>query len=112
MITRRTTDLHGLAPATSLPPAEEPAQANTSIDALAESICSRGYGSAAVFLLESVRPLNFIGSQLLYALGPIASVVIDGKKLEGLAETLEDRDSIDRLIRTIEARESPPSSTN
>lgn len=82
------------------------------LDRLAESICERGFGTVAMFLLESVRPLNFLGSQVLYALGPIASVFVDSRKWEGFAEALEDRSTIDRLIRTIEAREAASSPKN
>ena len=65
----------------------------------------RGLDSAAIFLLESVKPLNFIGSQLLHAMNPVASVVFDRGRLDALAETLEHRDSIENLIQRIEARE-------
>jgi hypothetical protein len=75
------------------------------LEKLATGICDRGYGTAAVFLLESVRPLNFIGSQVLYALGPVASLIIDQSKWEKMAEALEDRKTIEQLIRRIEARE-------
>lgn len=79
------------------------------LDKLANSICDRGFGNVAVFLLESVRPLNFIGSQVLYALGPIASLVVEPSKWEKMAEALEDRETIGRLISRIEAREYGPS---
>lgn len=76
------------------------------LDKLAGSICDRGFGSAAMFLLESVKPLNFIGSQVLYALGPVASVIVQQSKWEKMAEALEDRATIDHLIDKIEAKEA------
>lgn len=76
------------------------------LEKLAGSICDRGMATPAMFLLESVKPLNFIGSQVLYALGPVASLVIEPSKIEKMAEALEDRTTIDRLLDKIEARES------
>jgi hypothetical protein len=82
---------------------------DTTLDELTEAICRRGLGTAAVFLLESVRPLNFIGSQAMHAFTPLASVVFDPKHWSMLAEALEDRTTIDRLIKRIEAKEQKTS---
>lgn len=82
------------------------------IDELADAICRRGLSTCAVLLFESVRPLNFIGSQLLYVLGPFASVFIDTPRWNALAEALEDRTTLDRLIARIEEKEHGPSPRN
>ena len=82
---------------------------DVAFDGLADAICRRGLGSCALFLLESVKPLNFIGSQLMHGLAPIASLVFDRTRLDDLAHTLEDRESIERLMRRIEERENEPS---
>ena len=93
-------------------PAAEGAQTDRLIDELAESICRRGLGTCAVLLFESVQPLNFIGSQMLYVLGPFASVFVDTSRWTALAEALEDRTTLDRLIARIEEKERGPSPKN
>jgi hypothetical protein len=75
------------------------------IERIADSVTKRGLGSCAVFLLESVKPLNFIGSQAMHALWPFAAMVADGRQWTELAEALEDRKTIDRLITRIEQKE-------
>ncbi len=74
------------------------------LDELADAICRRELAAPAIFLLESVRPLNFIGSQFLHALGPLAGLFVDGRRVEMLAGALEDRETIGRLVAKIESR--------
>ena len=85
---------------------------DAAFDGLADAICRRGLAPCALFMLETVKPLNFIGSQLMYGLGPIASLVFDRDKWEELAHTLEDREAIERLMQRIEERERRPSPRN
>lgn len=75
------------------------------LDGVADAITSRQLTAPAIFLLESVRPLNFIGSQLMHALGPLASMVIEPARWNAVAEALEDRATLESLIRRIESRE-------
>ena len=63
----------------------------------------------AIFLLESSKPLNFVGSQFLHFLSPIAHSVLDARELDRLAALLERRDTIEVLIRRIEAAETAAS---
>lgn len=75
------------------------------IEGIADSITRRGLGNCAIFLLESVKPLNFVGSQLMYALGPVANLLFNQEQWEKLANTLEDRGAIDVLIARLEQKE-------
>ncbi|MFH0794797.1 MAG: hypothetical protein V2A74_12285 [bacterium] len=98
-------------PIPKLTDAEEPSKESL-IEDVAEGICRRGMGGPAIFLLESVKPLNFIGSQVAHALTPMASLLVDWKKWESLAEALEERDTLERLISKIEEKERPSSPRN
>ena len=79
---------------------------------LADAVCARRLGTVAVFFLESVKPLSFIGSQAMLALGPLAAVLVDPKRYNAFAEALEDRATLERLIRMIEDKERSPSAGN
>jgi len=101
----------------SAPPISNPTDANkpskeTLIEDVAEGICRRGMSGPAIFLLESVKPLNFIGSQVAHALTPMASLLVDWRKWESLAEALEERDTLERLISKIEEKERRSSPRN
>jgi hypothetical protein len=95
-----------------LDPARAAALAEQDLNALADAICRRGLAAPAIFFIESVKPLNFIGSQMLHALTPLLSLLADPERIEALAAALEDRDTAERLLRKIEAREQQPSNPN
>ncbi|MCX7625592.1 MAG: hypothetical protein N2Z21_05210 [Candidatus Sumerlaeaceae bacterium] len=75
------------------------------VENLAHRICERRLSAPAIFFFESLRPLNFIASQTLHALGPIASLFIEPSRWEELSAALEDRRTLDRLLEEIEKRE-------
>jgi hypothetical protein len=58
----------------------------------------------AVMFLESVRPLNFVGSQAMVFFKPIISHFFTKVEYDKLASMLEKREVIDRLIKEIEQR--------
>lgn len=62
----------------------------------------------AIFMLESSKPLNFVGSQFLHFLSPIVHTVFDAREMDRFAVMLERRDTIELLIRRIEAAEAAP----
>ena len=59
----------------------------------------------ALLFIESVRPLNYVGSQLLHFLSPIVHAFGDFSDHERLARILENRRSIDLILETIEKEE-------
>jgi hypothetical protein len=101
----RTTD-------TSPDPTRHAVSAEQDLNALADAICRRGLAAPALFLIESVRPLNFIGSQMLHALAPLLTLVVEPSRVEALATALEDRETLERLLCKIEERERGPSNPN
>ena len=76
------------------------------IHALASSIIRRGLATPAIVLLELLRPLSFIGSQILLVAEPILSPIFGdvGQRYAGL---LEDRQNIARLLEVLEAQSTP-----
>jgi hypothetical protein len=87
-------------------------QRDALLDGIARAVCDRRLAAPAIFALEMARPLNFIGSQFMHALGPLASLIVDDKRWTDLAEALEDRATIPRLLDKIEALERAPSPPN
>jgi hypothetical protein len=69
---------------------------------IAMLIKRRGMTTPALLFLESLGPLNFLGSQVVHGLKPFLDVVCDPAELERLALLLERRDGIDLLISLLQ----------
>lgn len=67
-------------------------------------VVKRGMAAPAMMFLESLGPMNFLGSQALHFLSPIMDCAFQMKDLERVARLLERRDTITRLIAIIEAK--------
>ncbi len=72
------------------------------IEKCARFIVERRLGAAAIMTIESLKPLNFIGSQLLYAISPVAEVFFDPKEYQEIAALLENREYVDLLIKRVD----------
>ncbi|MCL6465512.1 MAG: hypothetical protein K6T77_02005 [candidate division WOR-3 bacterium] len=59
----------------------------------------------AIVLLESVKPLSFVGSQLMVFFQPIITAIFPFHQYEEVAAILEERENIELLIQTIESLE-------
>jgi hypothetical protein len=57
---------------------------------------------AAILSIESLKPLNFIGSQLMYTVGPFAEVFFSPKEYQEFAALLENREYVNMLINRID----------
>lgn len=75
---------------------------------VADAVVKRRLAAPALMFLESVRPLNFLSSQVMVFFQPIVSLAISTKDMELLAQILERRKSIPFLIELIEKREDSP----
>lgn len=75
------------------------------LEKFAAIIAQRGMAAPAIIFLESVGPLNFLGSQLLHFLNPILELAGNSLELENLARILERREALKVLIRLIEEKE-------
>lgn len=96
----KTTLRHAFA----LQPEEQTlaAEEQALLEKIATAIVARQMTGPAVLFLESVGPMNFLGSQALHFLTPILDLVCDSREIERAARLLERREAIPRLIALIE----------
>jgi hypothetical protein len=71
-------------------------------EAVCREIVRRRLATPALLFLETFRPLNYLGSQLMHFFQPIVNIVLDGEGYRHLSEFLENRASVDYLRRRIE----------
>lgn len=60
----------------------------------------------AVLFLESVKPLNYIGSQMMAFFEPFVQTLFSWKDYDEFRKMMEDRGTIERLLRRIEVLDS------
>lgn len=72
------------------------------MERIADALVTRGMGTPAVLFLESMGPMNFLGSQALHFFTPLLECAFEGKDFERVASLLERRDSISRLVALID----------
>ena len=72
------------------------------IQKLAAKIVEMKLTAPAIFVLESSKPLSFIGSQALVFLQPVVQAVFPFKEYQEIAVMLEDRENVEKLIVAIE----------
>ena len=76
------------------------------IGEVVDAISDRGWGSAAVFLLEIGHPLALLGGQLLWILQPALSIFISDDVIARTARLLEQPDAVNALIEQLDSVES------
>ena len=75
------------------------------LDKLADGLVRRRLTTVALFFLESMKPLGFLGSQAMHFFRPIVSVLFSSHDAyDRLTAILERRGSIELLLRRLEAR--------
>jgi len=60
----------------------------------------------SVLFLESVKPLNYIGSQMMAFFEPFVQALFSWKDYDEFRKMMEDRGTIERLLRRIEELDS------
>ncbi len=73
---------------------------------IAGKIQSRRMVAPAILALQSMKPLNFIGSQALVGMQPFLELFISRADYERFTAIVERRDGYERLIELIEREES------
>lgn len=81
------------------------------LEQMADRVVRRGLAAPATLFLESVGPLNFLGSQVLYGLAPLLRFACERDDFDRAARVLERRDSLTRLAALIEARAAQTASS-
>jgi len=72
------------------------------IDKLANKVIQRGMAVPAIMFLESVKPLNYIGSQTMVFFEPIIQSLFNFKDYDTFRRALEKRETIEILLLRIE----------
>ena len=95
---------HAFALNSSEPPL--PPEDGAILDSIARAIVRRRLAAPALMLLESVRPLHFIGSQAFAFFEPLVSTVLPPEKCRRFRELTEHRQTIPALVDAIERLEA------
>jgi hypothetical protein len=74
------------------------------LERVADAIVERDMATPAVLFLETLGPVNFLGSQALHFFTPILNIVLPDKDIRRVAVLLERRDVLPTLASLIEAR--------
>ena len=72
------------------------------IEKVAKFFAERRMGAPAIMFFESIRPLSFIGSQVMYFFNPFVSVIFKGDEYEEFAAILQDHENVRVLIQRID----------
>ncbi len=80
------------------------------VDKVCREVVKRHMTTPALIFLESFRPLNYIGSQVMYFFQPFISAVLTSEAYQHFAEFLEQRKSVDYLCQQIEHFEAEANS--
>ena len=72
------------------------------IEKIAKFLAERNMAAPAIMGIESLKPLNFIGSQLMYLIAPFAELIFNEKEYQELAALLERDEYVELLLKRIE----------
>ncbi|MDB4637760.1 hypothetical protein OAF24_02565 [bacterium] len=78
------------------------------IDRVLNEVHRRGMALPASMALETCRPLNYVGSQLLVFFSPLMKVILGVHAQDEFARFLEKRGSIDYLLDRLEKLAEAP----
>jgi len=76
------------------------------IDRICRELARRRLSTPALALLETLRPLNYLGAQALHVLAPLVGALTNERGCARFAAFLEQRGSVDYLCRRIEELEA------
>lgn len=79
-----------------------PEDENEVLEKLAKMVVRRGMTVPAIMFLESVKPLNYIGSQAMVFFEPVIQAVFNFKDYNTVRGALEKRETLEILILKIE----------
>ena len=79
---------------------------NAVLEKLATKTVQRGMAVPAILFLESVKPLNFIGSQVMVFFEPVVQSVFNFRDYDTVRGALEKRQTIEILLLKIEEQDA------
>jgi hypothetical protein len=74
-------------------------------DKMARKIVDMRLTAVAIVMLESGKPVSFVGSQLMVFLQPFITAVFPFRQYDEITALLEERSNLELFIRTIEQLE-------
>jgi hypothetical protein len=86
-------------------PEPEPLTEEQILERISDWIVKKRMSTPALFLLESFRPMNFIGSQFVVFCQPFLSMLFDPAGIETFTATMERRENVERLLILIERKD-------
>jgi hypothetical protein len=75
---------------------------NAMLDAIAKRVVDMGFSVPAILFLESMAPLNYIGSQMVAFFSPMVHAFFTGQAFDRFQQLMEKRESVELLVRRIE----------
>ena len=79
------------------------------VDRVCLEIVRRRLTTPALILLETSRPLNYLGAQAMHFLEPIVSAILDGDGYRRFTEFIERRGSVDYFCDRLQEMETQAS---
>lgn len=73
------------------------------IEKTARAVVDRNLAAPAIFFLETMKPLSFIGSQAMVFFDPIVRSIFDFQQYNEVRLALEHRENVELLLQKIEA---------
>ena len=74
-------------------------------DRLADKVVGLGFALPAVLFLESMRPVNFIGSQVMVFFAPMLRTWFTLREYDLIQQALERRETLGYITDVIEAKD-------
>ncbi len=72
------------------------------MEKIAKEIVQRQLTVPAIIFLESIKPLTFLGNQLLIFANPVVSLVVQTGNYYKFVRMIEDRENVEKLTLAIE----------
>ncbi|MDH4222169.1 MAG: hypothetical protein OEV55_01370 [candidate division Zixibacteria bacterium] len=72
------------------------------LDRIAKKVVLWKMSTPAILFLESVKPLNYIGSQMLVFFEPFVQTIFSWKDYDEFRKMMEERGNMEKLLQTIE----------
>jgi len=75
------------------------------LNKIAQKIVDYRLTTIAIVMLESSKPLSFVGSQMMVFLQPFYRAIFPYTEYDEIAALLEERENVERLITEVERLE-------
>ena len=87
----------------SVKPLEITPLQEASVDKVTDFLVRFGMTTPALFTLETMRPLSYVGSQFMHILSPAVSTFLTSEAWNEMADLLEDRRGMEYVLKRIES---------